>query len=219
MKLKKIASLALAGVLAVSMLTACDTTSNEQPNVPNQPETPVASSASTTLYNELSADTRLSITSASANSTLESALSKTTATYWNSNHFDYWFEKTELNDSTPYVDQFSNGIPMLEEVAYALKAKTVFDGAYENTKGGVTVVKVYIAGGHSEDGSLAWVANAVDQDVAGKLPANGEKDGVKYEYDYTISASVVDMDRNWVGDVTQNMKFVAVAVTQTATEV
>ena len=43
MKLKKIASLMLAGIMAVSMLTACDTTSNNQPNVPNQPEEPTAS--------------------------------------------------------------------------------------------------------------------------------------------------------------------------------
>ena len=43
MKLKKIASLMLAGVMAVSMLTACDTTSNNQPNVPNQPEEPTTS--------------------------------------------------------------------------------------------------------------------------------------------------------------------------------
>ena len=40
MKLKKIASLMLAGVMAVSMLTACDTTSNEQPTQPEQPTTP-----------------------------------------------------------------------------------------------------------------------------------------------------------------------------------
>ena len=40
MKLKKIASLVLAGVMAVSMLTACDTTSNEQPTQPEQPTTP-----------------------------------------------------------------------------------------------------------------------------------------------------------------------------------
>ena len=43
MKLKKIASLMLAGIMAVSMLTACDTTSNNQPNVPNQPEEPTTS--------------------------------------------------------------------------------------------------------------------------------------------------------------------------------
>ena len=39
MKLKKIASLALAGVMAVSMLTACGNTVSEQPTQPEQPTT------------------------------------------------------------------------------------------------------------------------------------------------------------------------------------
>ena len=40
MKLKKIASLMLAGVMAVSMLAGCQTTSNEQPTQPEEPTTP-----------------------------------------------------------------------------------------------------------------------------------------------------------------------------------
>ena len=40
MKLKKIASLALAGVMTVSMLAGCQTTSNEQPTQPEEPTTP-----------------------------------------------------------------------------------------------------------------------------------------------------------------------------------
>ena len=217
MKLKKIASLALAGIMAVSMLAGCSNNGNDKD--PSTPETPVVSSASTKLYNDLSADTRLSITSASANSTLESALASSTTKNWNSNDYKYWFDEAKKNDNTPYVYYFSDNIPLYKDVAYALKAETAFEKAFVDTKGGVTVVKVYITAGHGEDGSLAWVAKAVDQDVKGKLPANGTKDGVNYEYDYTISASVVDMDRNIVGDVTQNMKFVAVAVTQTAAEV
>ena len=51
MKLKKIASLALAGVMAISMLTACDTTSNNQPNVPNQPEEPTTSNVVAAIQN------------------------------------------------------------------------------------------------------------------------------------------------------------------------
>ena len=39
MKLKKIASLALAGVMSVSMLTACGSTVSEQPTQPEQPTT------------------------------------------------------------------------------------------------------------------------------------------------------------------------------------
>ena len=40
MKLKKIVSLMLAGVMAVSMLAGCQTTSNEQPTQPEEPTTP-----------------------------------------------------------------------------------------------------------------------------------------------------------------------------------
>ena len=40
MKLKKIASLLLAGVMAASMLAGCQTTSNEQPTQPEEPTTP-----------------------------------------------------------------------------------------------------------------------------------------------------------------------------------
>ena len=40
MKLKKIASLMLAGVMAVSMLAGCQTTSNDQPTQPEEPTTP-----------------------------------------------------------------------------------------------------------------------------------------------------------------------------------
>ena len=40
MKLKKIASLMLAGVMAASMLAGCQTTSNEQPTQPEEPTTP-----------------------------------------------------------------------------------------------------------------------------------------------------------------------------------
>ena len=55
MKLKKIASLAMAGVLAVSMLAGCSTTSNTQPEQPSQPEEPVATGYSAKLQGELSA--------------------------------------------------------------------------------------------------------------------------------------------------------------------
>ena len=46
MKLKKIASLALAGVMAASMLAGCQTTSNEQPTQPEEPTTPSTSYSS-----------------------------------------------------------------------------------------------------------------------------------------------------------------------------
>ena len=216
MKLKKIASLALAGIMAVSMLAGCK--DNPSSSNPTNPETPEVSTASSAVYDALDANTRLLITSAAANSTLDQALSDTTATYWNKADFDYWYAKAIANDADPYVDQFTAG-PMLSEVAYALKADTRFDETFVDTKGDKTVVKVYLVGGHSDSGALAWVANKVDMDVAGKLPANGVNSGVRYEYDYSISASVADVSRTINTGIEQNLKIVAVAIIQTATEV
>ena len=54
MKLKKIASLALAGVMAVSMLAGCNTTSNNQPNVPNMPEEPTTSNVTQSVLDKTS---------------------------------------------------------------------------------------------------------------------------------------------------------------------
>ena len=50
MKLKKIASLALAGVMAVSMLAGCSTTSNEVPQDPTTPPTTTPVSGKSAVF-------------------------------------------------------------------------------------------------------------------------------------------------------------------------
>ena len=214
MKLKKIASLMLAGVMAVSMLAGCSGNgSNNNNNSTEDPITPTVSSASSTVYEALNADTRLSVTSAVTNSTMDQALEDTLETYWASDHFGYWY-----NGNNGTVQPFT-GTVIENNVAYALKAKTVFANSFVDTKGDVTVVKVYAVGdGLSEKGALTAVAAQLDNDLAGKMPANGVKDGVKYEYDYNIAASVASEDTTWLGD-TYTLRIVAVDVTQTATEV
>ena len=72
MKLKKIASLALAGVMAVSMLTAYGGNANSVPEQPNQPEEPgitgfaasVNDELSTSVYNTVHFDSDASLTAA-----------------------------------------------------------------------------------------------------------------------------------------------------------
>ena len=72
MKLKKIASLALAGVMAVSMLTACGGNTVNEPEQPNQPEEPgitgfaasVNDELSTSVYNTVHFDSDASLTAA-----------------------------------------------------------------------------------------------------------------------------------------------------------
>ena len=76
MKLKKIASLALAGVMAVSMLTACNTTSND--NDDNQDDDiviPVDDSFAVDINNELNTAQKNTLT-ITADSDLEALLNK-----------------------------------------------------------------------------------------------------------------------------------------------
>ena len=76
MKLKKIASLALAGVMAVSMLAGCSTASNNQPEQPEQPTNP-ATGYSTMVGNNLSAAAKSKVTMSDSNDldkALESAM-------------------------------------------------------------------------------------------------------------------------------------------------
>ena len=76
MKLKKIASLMLAGVMAVSMLAGCSTASNNQPEQPEQPTNP-ATGYSTMVGNNLSAAAKSKVTMSDSNDldkALESAM-------------------------------------------------------------------------------------------------------------------------------------------------
>ncbi len=213
MKLKKIASLALAGIMAVSMLAGCGEAASSNPT---NPETPVASSASTTLYNELSAATRLSITSAAANADLDKALNDALEINWNDEDLLTLYNNAYKNGKPYYVAPMT-GTGLYNDVAQAMKCGTSFDKAFVDTKGGVTVVKTYcIGGGQSEAGALHWLAGAVDSDVNGKLPVTGVKDNVTYEYDYSISASAASQTRTVMG-TDYTLWIVSVAVTQTAT--
>ena len=76
MKLKKIASLMLAGVMAVSMLAGCSTASNNQPEQPEQPTNP-ATGYSTMVGNNLGAAAKSKVTMSDSNDldkALESAM-------------------------------------------------------------------------------------------------------------------------------------------------
>ena len=85
MKLKKIASLMLAGVMAVSMFAGCATTTPEQPE---QPETPATSNAADMLYSELTGSAKDKV-SAVANADLDEALE---------NAVDKYFDYTSIVD-------------------------------------------------------------------------------------------------------------------------
>ena len=97
MKLKKIASLMLAGVMAVSMLAGC-ATANVEPEQPEKPETPATSAAADALYSELTGSAKEKVT-AVADADLDSALDNAVAKYWNYgsmiNHTDVFQDEIE----------------------------------------------------------------------------------------------------------------------------
>ena len=74
MKLKKIASLMLAGVMAVSMLAGCSTTS-EEPQTPVDPQEPAATSSIAAALNAQLSTNQANALSFSANSDLANAMS------------------------------------------------------------------------------------------------------------------------------------------------
>src|SRR5699024_11903137 len=101
MKLKKIASLMLAGVMAVSMLAGCNTTSNgnDQPTQPEEPTTP-ATGYSATFEDRLSALADANI-SMSDSSDLNAALNYAMDFVSNSKiAWDYFFN---LKDTVAFV--------------------------------------------------------------------------------------------------------------------
>ena len=81
MKLKKIASLALAGVMAVSMLAGCSNKGTENNGTNDQEQTTTASSLSSELRKALSNDAMRKVTAIS-NSKLDAALEDAVEKYF-----------------------------------------------------------------------------------------------------------------------------------------
>ena len=107
MKLKKIASLMLAGVMAVSMLAGCQTTSNDQPTQPEQPTTP-ATGYSAKLQSELSAIAQDKITF-SDSTELNSALEYAAGNVGNDKITQEFINSVTDGGKVTYVDQNSSG--------------------------------------------------------------------------------------------------------------
>ena len=233
MKLKKIASLALAGIMAVSMLTACGDNDKKDPT-PEQGSETVVAGYSSTLADELSDDvTDLSYVTFKDNSDDTAALKKALnyvseeslktlsehRVVWSldqSNLADVELMRVEFEDEAKLDDPTADHL-VLDDLSMEWYANNngvdnvaVKDGALFVVNGAVGV-----------DEALEQVANALDEILA-DLPehnttgANAADD--KYTYDYTVSASVATkaLDDTYVG-VSNSAIFVAVTVTRTVT--
>ena len=211
MKLKKIASLMLAGVMAVSMLAGCQTTSNDQPTQPEQPTTP-ATGYSATVQSKLSQISNAKLT-LSDDANLDKALDYAVG-FASANKIGDWYvghdnmamiagnSTTSAGDVTKSVieamDSGKNGLSMAntEDVRKFLSPD---DKNYPNDD--VDVVFTYIINGHTNmNNVLELVAEDISTDIMDKLSvvyndnANSQNSEVPYYYTGSVSAKTVDLD-------------------------
>ena len=213
MKLKKIASLMLAGVMAVSMLAGCQTGSNGNGEEPEVPAVPSTSDAASSLHDNMIGTARRK-SSPVANADLDAALKKAVDTYFQNGDF-------EKIQNVATVTQADGKI--YDALVDAMGAKKNIAGELTNKIDKVTTaVKLYAVEASTSDAyALEMVADQIENSIANlNLKSDKATTNQQYDYAYTISASIVTkpISSSIVTGTATGVKYIAVAVTQTPTK-
>ena len=232
MKLKKIASLALAGVMAVSMLTACGEANNiDDTQKPTEPDVTPAAGYSATFEGRLSALAASNIDmsdSADLNAALKAAMdfasdSKIFQDYVaNKKDTVTFVPSTNKNDLGYVVKELINKADNNKESDEKDKVGEIFDVLNPNgnkdvafDKDDVDVVMLYVVdGGLSTDAAVKEVAEAVNDEIEILVKSfnTATTDAATHEVDYnytgSVSADTITLDANHG----MSMTFVAVEV-------
>ena len=240
MKLKKFASLLLAGIMAVSMLTACDTTSND--NDDNQDDDiviPVDDSFAVDINNELNTAQKNTLT-ITADSDLEALLNKVADKF-----DDHSLQITAGEVVTAFVLDSQSTVPQDARHLMGLKddasLTTAVNGGVasswapdgwnsvknagnyvwkyfgENDSTETTLDFIVVDGGQTEEGLAHEVADQLKALMTEHRMPGEAKVGTKdYDYDYTGHVASIKLD-NLRGD--ESFYVVAVEITKTPTEV
>ena len=241
MKLKKIASLMLAGVMAVSMLTACNTTSND--NDDNQDDDiviPVDDSFAVDINNELNTAQKNTLT-ITADSDLEALLNKVADKF-----DDHSLQITAGQVVTAFVLDTDSTVPQdarhlmgLKDDASLTTAVTgngvasswapdgwnsvqnvgnyVWKYFGENDSTETTLDFIVVDGGQTEEGLAHEVADQLEALMTeNRMPGEAVVGTKDYDYDYTGHVASIKLD-NLRGD--ESFYVVAVEITKTPTEV
>ena len=238
MKLKKIASLALAGVMAVSMLTACGDANNiDDTQKPNEPDTTPATGCSAIFESRLSAKGQANIDmsdSADLNNALKAALEfssdaiiagryddemangKVTFVSWNSGTAIGQVATELINKADSDKESFDHGneyetVKMLNPGYNAFNNGEPNPIAYD--KKDADIVMLYVVTGVSTKGAVMEVAESLDDDID-ELVRVYNSNGVAgtgetlYNYTGSVSAETIPLD----ADHGKSMTFVAVEI-------
>ena len=213
MKLKKIASLMLAGVMAVSMLAGCKTASNGGNNGEGEGEGQVSTSNSATILHDAMKGDARKMTTPVANTALDTALK---------NAVDTYFQNTEYaavaNEDKVVVVNSKIADALVEAMNAKKNIVPDLEKSANNDKVTVAVKLFSTEASVSDTYALEKVAEFIENSVADldEVSENGE-----WKYDFTISASIVTKPVTSViaSGVTTGVKYIAVAVTQTPTKI
>ena len=224
MKLKKIASLMLAGIMAVSMLTACGDSTTDNTGDNSSSSQPTVSNASNVMWNGMNKDAR-DIVDPVANATLENSLRKNVEIYGNLDnvveyvlsHIDSTIGGQHNITATP-VDV--SNIIIWDKIAQDMGITNDCDDclAQDNYKD-AAALRLYATNfSVSDQYALEYVGQLIDEEIA-DLPVISDDKTV--EYDYEISASIVseNIANEGLGTQMTTVKFIAVYATRTATRV
>ena len=231
MKLKKIASLMLAGVMAASMLAGCQTTSNDQPTQPEEPTNPVTG-YSAVLESKLSAHAQDKI-DMSDDADLTAALDYVVGNVGN-NAITQEFVNTMKDGRINYIEGSDAEVlrlvnsklydKMSAKAPWAGAAYTVIRGlnptdddpnTYDYyTKDDVNAVLLYaVDGGVELENAIEQVANNIDEaivDLTDEYKLNATNNGATTNFHYT--GSVATCTKTFESGHGLSVTFIAVEV-------
>ena len=214
MKLKKIASLALAGIMAVSMLAGCSTTGNEEEN--NNGENNEVVAASVADYaNSLLSGAQKNVFEFKNSTELTAAVQKIAGD-------SEKYTSADIKTAYDRVTFYSGNNDLAAELKKELKLdfdNTNTDGLTEtNDEGTKTVGFVYDVSGKLTESSAVqlvidfFAGETMSDDTY--FPATIDNEGLKCDYTAEISAVKVNAP-----DTSKNSSWVvAIVVTQNAVE-
>ena len=228
MKLKKIASLMLAGVMAVSMLTACGGNTVDDTQKPEEPDvTPSTSASAQTLVSNMSKEAQNKVTAVS-NGDLDAALNSAVKDFFSNADVVKYGKIFEI-PRTEYG--WTDADARDTDIGEALVSNL---GAYDDVIGNLnklnndkvsayTAVEVYgVNGSVTDKDVLEQLGHKITQSVENlkteETTTYDKAENVQQyiDYDYEVSVSIVTANgRVW--GIEDTVKFVAVAVTRTGT--
>ena len=207
MKLKKIVSLALAGIMAVSMLTACGSNSTENGGASSEGNT-ATTGVSAALYDELSLTAQRNVTF-SDSSKLDAALKEVVENYVSEADAVAAYRNGFAHDNTTLAAAWTKLADKLDAV------ENIGVNVYKADKTSTGVVIAVAGQGMSDQAILEETAEWIEDAVEGFIAESA--DG-KYGYTYTASASIVEKSGVGAMGTNRTVKYIAVSVTRTVTE-